>query len=108
MGVRMTSWEFLKIAWEWYPSVIIGCILMMLGYLFATKFEWSRRTVYFALGSLVLLLTLCGPLDVLADDYLFSATIRENIPFSFKSRDVPYLPSLLLMSSLMSTSSENS
>jgi putative membrane protein len=71
--------EFLKTAWEWYPSVVIGCILLMAAYMFATGFERSRRTLYFALGNLALLLTLCGPLDVLGDDYLFSAHMLEHL-----------------------------
>jgi len=75
----MTTYEFFKMAWEWYPSVVIGCVLAMPVYLYATGFEWSRQTVYFIAGDLVLLLTLCGPLDVLADDYLFSAHMMEHL-----------------------------
>ena len=75
----MTTWHFLKIAWEWYPSVIIGCALLLIGYLAVTNFAWSRRTLYFILGDLLLLLTLCGPLDVLGDDYLFSAHMLEHL-----------------------------
>ncbi|HKK20232.1 MAG TPA: cytochrome c oxidase assembly protein [candidate division Zixibacteria bacterium] len=75
----MTTMQFLEAAWEWYPSVVIGCLLLMGTYLFATHFERSRRTLYFALGNLALLLTLCGPLDVLGDDYLFSAHMLEHL-----------------------------
>jgi cytochrome c oxidase assembly factor CtaG len=75
----MTTVEFLKVAWEWYPSIVVGCILLMATFMFATGFERSRRTLYFALGNLALLLTLCGPLDVLADDYLFSAHMLEHL-----------------------------
>jgi len=75
----MTTMEFLKIAWEWYPSVVIGCLLMMMAYLIATDFAWSRRTLYFGFAVLTLLLTLCGPLDVLGDDYLFSAHMLEHL-----------------------------
>jgi cytochrome c oxidase assembly factor CtaG len=75
----MTTWELLKVAWEWYPSIVIGCVLLMLGYLLITHFEMSRRTLYFALGDLTLLLVLCGPLDALADNYLFSAHMLEHL-----------------------------
>jgi cytochrome c oxidase assembly factor CtaG len=75
----MTTGKFLQIAWEWHPSVIIGCVLLMLGYLLATRFALSRRTTYFAIGNIILLLTLCGPLDVLADNYLFSAHMFEHL-----------------------------
>lgn len=66
-------------AWEWHPSIVIGCILLMLGYLLITHFKVTRRTAYFALGDFILLITLCGPLDVLADDYLFSAHMLEHL-----------------------------
>lgn len=80
MGIFvMTTWKFLTIAWEWHPSVVIGCFLLMAGYLIATHFEFSRRLVYFALADLVLLVTICGPLDVLADEYLFSAHMMEHL-----------------------------
>lgn len=75
----MTTTELLKIAWEWYPSVVVGCILLEAAFLLATGFEWSRRTIYFTLGNMAMLLTLCGPLDVLGDDYLFSAHMLEHL-----------------------------
>lgn len=87
----MTTIKFLEIAWEWYPSVVIGCALLMLGYLVVTHFTWSRRTLYFALGNLAMLLTLCGPLDVLGDDYLFSAHMLEHL-----SLELVVAPLLLL------------
>ena len=75
----MTTIAFLETAWEWYPSIVIGCFLLMAAYLFAMRFKWSRRTLYFALGNLALLVTLCGPLDALSDDYLFSAHMLEHL-----------------------------
>ncbi len=75
----MTSGELFLKAWEWEPSIVIGCALLMLGYLFATKWRFSRRTIYFGLGVVLLLLTLCGPLDVLGDNYLFSAHMAEHM-----------------------------
>ncbi len=81
MGVRMTTFDFLKTAWEWHPSVIIGCAFLMFGYLWATEFQMTRRTVYFAIADLVLFVTISGPLDVLADEYLFSAHMFEHLVF---------------------------
>lgn len=75
----MTTGHLLRIAWEVEPSIVVGCTLLMLGYLVMVRFRMDRRTLLFALGDLLLFLTLVGPLDFLGDDYMFSAHMLEHL-----------------------------
>ena len=73
-GVRL---EFRVInAWDWEPSVVIGCA--SLASAFGAHGERQRNAWYFLAGVLVLLLDLVSPLDVLGDEYLFSAHIVQH------------------------------
>jgi len=65
-------------AWEPDLSVIIGCVVLAVAYVYACRRDFSRAT-YFLLGDLVMLLALISPLDVLADDYLFSAHMLQHM-----------------------------
>ena len=75
----MTGWQFFLAGWDWEPSVIVGCALLLVGYLAMVGFRLTWRTFSFASGTLVLFLALVSPLDTLADSYLFSAHMLQHI-----------------------------
>lgn len=75
----MTGGELFARAWDLEPTVIIGCIALMLAYLWLVRFRMNGKTAFFASGVVLMLLTLIGPLDFLGDNYLFSAHMLEHI-----------------------------
>ncbi len=64
--------------WTWHPSVIVGCIGLVVAYLALTGFCLGWRAILFFTGVLVLLLALESPLDALGDTYLFSAHMFQH------------------------------
>jgi putative membrane protein len=66
-------------AWDFEPSVILGCAALAAAYLILT---WRRPSAaerfFFLSGVLLLLLDLISPLDALGDEYLFSAHIVQH------------------------------
>jgi putative membrane protein len=74
----MSPAKVLLTAWDWEPSVVLGCLALGAAYAAATRCRSIVRTLYFAGGLLLLLLDLVSPLDVLADEYLFSAHIVQH------------------------------
>jgi cytochrome c oxidase assembly factor CtaG len=87
----MSAHDFLMSAWDWKPSVVLGCGLVMAGYAWSTRFRFSARAAAFAAGVLAILLTLVSPMDELADHYLFSVHMAKHILF------VLIVPALLLI-----------
>jgi putative membrane protein len=79
----MTTTDLLLRAWEWHPSIVVGCIVLLLAYLVAVRFRFSWKAVSYSGGVVVLLLTLVGPLDVLGEEYLFSAHMLEHMVLMF-------------------------
>ncbi|MEJ2720121.1 MAG: cytochrome c oxidase assembly protein [bacterium] len=65
--------------WEWYPSVVVGCALLAAAYGVLVRPLRPLRVLSFLGGTLLLLLTLVGPLDGLGDEYLFSAHMLEHL-----------------------------
>ena len=65
-------------AWDLDASVIVGCVALAVVYAFACRRDFSRAR-WFLLGDLVMLLALISPIDVLADDYLFSAHMLQHM-----------------------------
>jgi putative membrane protein len=74
----MTALGRLMTAWDWEPSIVIGCAALAAGYYFLTRGLASGRRLYFLTGTLLLLLDLVSPLDRLGDEYLFSAHIVQH------------------------------
>ncbi|MDQ3856506.1 MAG: cytochrome c oxidase assembly protein [Chloroflexota bacterium] len=74
----MTTAQLLASAWAWEPTVLAGCALLLAGYT-ATVRPLAGRALYFVAGVLVLLLSLVSPIDVLGDDYLFSAHMLQHL-----------------------------
>ena len=79
----MTGWELFKESWDWEPSVVIGSVLLLGGYLWAVRLQIGRSTWLFASGVAVMFLALVSPLDDLGDDYLFSAHMLQHILLDF-------------------------
>ncbi len=77
----MTTGQLLRSTWEWYPSVIAGCAALGAGYLALVRPLRAARTASFLAGTVLILLTLVGPLDGLGDEYLFSAHMLEHLVF---------------------------
>ncbi len=75
----MTNWRVIATAWDWEPTVVLGCLALLVGYYFAPGFRITRRTLYFVLGDLVLLFALVSPLDTLGDNYLLSAHMLQHL-----------------------------
>lgn len=75
----MTMWSFFTVAWRWEPSVLIGCSALLWMYIGMLRARMSGKTVVFAAGVIVLLLTLISPLDTLGDTYLFSAHMVQHL-----------------------------
>jgi putative membrane protein len=75
----MTTSKLFFSVWELYPSVLIGSGILLLAYALAVGWRFTRRAVYFVLGVLIMAWSLVGFLDVLGDDYLFSAHMAQHL-----------------------------
>jgi len=75
----MIGWNLLTSGWEFHPSVVAGCLLLLAVYLTAVRFHVNRTTLFFVSGVAVMFLALVSPLDSLGDDYLFSAHMAQHI-----------------------------
>ncbi len=75
----MTTGHLLAIAWEFEPSIVVGCALLLVAHLAVVRTSSPRHTAWWTAGVVILLLDLCGPLDVLGDTYLFSAHMGEHL-----------------------------
>src|SRR5690554_1600357 len=75
---------------EFYLSILIGCIYLTAAYLLAVgparrRYGWSDapagrgRKTAFLLGVALMFLSLNGPLHRLSDDYLFSAHMVQHM-----------------------------
>jgi len=75
----MTTRELLSSAWDWNLCVIAICAVALAAHVLL----WQRRSLFhlgcLAAGLLVLFLTLCSPIDTLADGYLFSAHMLQHL-----------------------------
>ena len=75
----MSAWQLFLSGWDWEPSVVVGCALLLLAYVAAVRFRVAARSLFFGAGVLVLLLALVSPIDTLGDGYLFSAHMVQHI-----------------------------
>lgn len=74
----MTTRQLLLSAWDWEPSVVIGCLALVMVYVAMVRNRAPARTSYFLAGVLVLLFDLVSPIDTLGDGYLFSAHVVQH------------------------------
>lgn len=72
----MTTETLLRDGWTWSPAV-----LLLVAAAAAARWRWggTEGRGFFFGGLAVLLLTLCSPLDLLAQRYLFSAHMAQHI-----------------------------
>lgn len=75
----MGTWGTILRTWDLEPSIIVGCIGLVVGDLALGRWRSRHVSVRFLLGVAVLLLALVSPLDVLSDDYLFSAHMLQHL-----------------------------
>jgi cytochrome c oxidase assembly factor CtaG len=87
----MTSWWLSLSAWHTHPSVLLGCVALLAGYLAALRFHPPGSALYYLAGVLVLLFALLSPLHTLGDSYLFSAHMLQHLLL------VQVVPPLLLL-----------
>lgn len=74
----MTTGRLLLSTWDWQPSVLVGCVALLVAYAVAAP-PLTRRAAAFVTGVVVLLLALISPLDTLGDSYLFSAHMLQHL-----------------------------
>jgi cytochrome c oxidase assembly factor CtaG len=65
-------------AWDPDLSVLIGCAALLAAYWAAHRNDFGR-TVWFVAGVAVMLFALISPLDVIGDEYLFSAHMIQHL-----------------------------
>lgn len=66
-------------AWDWEPSVLIGCALLLAAYFWVVRIRTVLHAIYFVTGVLVMLLALVSPIDTLGDTYLFSVHMLQHL-----------------------------
>lgn len=78
----MTAGEIFTNTWSIEPSVIVGCLGLLLGYYWlVVKVRPAKRSCvfWFTAGIQVLLLALISPLETLGDNYLFSTHMAQHL-----------------------------
>ncbi len=75
----MTAWQVLISAWDWEPSIVVGCAALLLAYGAAVRFRFRRIAWFYVGGVAVLLLALVSPIDTLGETYLFSAHMLQHM-----------------------------
>jgi len=74
----MTTQQLLLDAWDWEPSVLIGCAALLVGYWVEAR-PITARLALFMTAVVVMLLALISPIDTLGDGYLFSAHMLQHL-----------------------------
>jgi len=73
------SWWSLLHHWEFPPTIVGACTVLLLAYFGLRRCKIDLKALSFFSGILLIFLALCSPLDVLADDYLFSAHMVQHM-----------------------------
>jgi cytochrome c oxidase assembly factor CtaG len=74
----VNSWAGILRSWDLEPSIVIGCVGLLLGEVAALRWRMSRISAPFVAGVMILAATLMSPLDALGD-YLFSAHMVQHL-----------------------------
>jgi cytochrome c oxidase assembly factor CtaG len=74
----MSGTQLLLSTWQWHPTILAGCAILLVAYMKAVPALSGRSWCYLA-GVLVLLFALVSPLDTLGDTYLFSAHMVQHL-----------------------------
>lgn len=64
--------------WDWEPSVVIGCLVLVAAYVALARRRTRLQTLSFVSATVLLLIDLVSPLDTLGDTYLFSAHVVQH------------------------------
>jgi len=75
----MTPRHALLTAWDWEPSVVIGCAVLLTLYFGLVRPRQGSKAGLFVTGVAVLLIALVSPIDVLSDEYLFSVHMVQHL-----------------------------
>jgi putative membrane protein len=75
----ITNWQLFTTTWSWDPSVIVGCIGLILGYMLIVRLQVDNKAFAFFAGVFFLFIALESPLDTLGDTYLFSAHMVQHL-----------------------------
>jgi cytochrome c oxidase assembly factor CtaG len=75
----MNILHFLGTAWSFEPWVLIFALALLGGYAVLPGFRLNGRSLLYASGVALMVLTLVSPLDYLGRTYLFSAHMIEHI-----------------------------
>jgi putative membrane protein len=75
----VTTSKLIFTVWDFYPSVIVGSLALLVGYGFLVHWRFHRRALLFAAGVLAMAWALLSFLDVLGDGYLFSAHMAQHL-----------------------------
>lgn len=75
----MNPLHSLASAWDWNPVVAAGCLSLLLIYTVALRFRFSKRSILFLLGVVLLFIAMASPLNVLARTYLFTAHAVQDL-----------------------------
>ncbi len=75
----MTTQQLLLTAWDWEPTVLIGCAALLVGYWVEARPIITARAALFVTAVVVMLLALISPIDTLGDGYLFSAHMLQHL-----------------------------
>ncbi len=78
-GIEFVTAHIALAGWDWHPSVVVGCLGLLIGYGWVTRFKWSGRSGWWLAGIGLLLFALVSPLDTLGDSYLFSAHMAQHL-----------------------------
>lgn len=66
-------------AWNWYGWAAVSCLSLLILYAVVLRFRFSARSILVVLGLLFAFVALASPLAVLADQYLFTAHVLQNL-----------------------------
>lgn len=69
----------LATAWIWNGLAASVCAAMLILYAAVLRFRFSARSILFVLGLVFIFLALASPLAVLADQYLLTAHVLQNL-----------------------------
>jgi cytochrome c oxidase assembly factor CtaG len=87
----MSLAKTILLAWDWEPSIIIGCAALAIGYAVLARFRLQPKALFYYAGLSIMFLALVSPLDTLADNYLFSMHMFQHLLLS------EIVPPLLLL-----------
>lgn len=78
VGAMTSTTDLLLHGWEVHPSVIVGCLALIIWY-FIPRPRSLPNAVMYLLGVAILCLALISPIDPLGDTYLFSAHMLQHL-----------------------------